>query len=463
MRTNKTLKIKIILIFLSLIACNSCLAQTDISTGSHEGWYLLWHDEFEGKVLDESKWRAEDAALTKNNEMQYYTPEDVWLDNGFLVLRSEKRSMGKRMYTSGLVETRNKFVFQYGRVEIRAQVPQGKGLLPAHWMLPATGLWPPEIDIMEVLGHQPNVVHMTAHWGVWPDREKKGEMFMGSDFSQDFHEYAMEWDKDSIKWFVDGKQHLEVDEYVPHEPFYIILNTAVGGDWPGSPNSKTQFPQEHKIDYVRVYVPEIPGKYYLNVMAENGKVDVLPKLTVYPKNKKIKLWARPQIGYKFSTWSGDIKSPKNPLVLSMKEHKQIIANFIPDENAWKKLAAKISKVSSSEAEDLSARYAIDNNLKTRWSSAFSDPQWLQIDLGKKCLIKAVRLNWETAFARAYKIQVSDDAKDWKTIYSTSRGQGAIEEIKDLNAKARYIAIYGITRAREFGYSLWEFEVFGKEL
>jgi len=451
------------LIFFSLVVNNDCFAQPISNLGEREGLYLLWNDEFDGNVLDASKWRAEDAALTKNNEMQYYTPEDVWLDKGFLVLRSEKRPMGKRMYTSGLVETRNKFAFQYGRVEIRAQVPQGQGLLPAHWMLPASGLWPPEIDIMEVLGQQPNVVHMTVHWGIWPDRKKKGKMFIGSDFSQDFHEYAMEWDKNSIKWFVDGQQYLEVSEFVPHEPFYIILNTAVGGDWPGEPNSKTQFPQDHKIDYVRVYVPEIPGNYYLSARAENGSVEVQPNLAVYPKNKKIKLWAKPKIGYKFSSWSGDIQSTKNPLGLRMREHKQIIANFVPDEKAWKKLGIKSSRASSAESADLSAGCAVDNDLKTRWSSKFSDPQRLQIDLGKKCLIKALRLNWEVAFARAYKIQISDDAVHWKTIYSTQNGQGSTEEIKNLNAKARYIAVYGTTRATEFGYSLWEFEVFGQEL
>ncbi len=460
MQIHKFLKTGFCCILVSLLLITDCFSAAD---SKNTGWHLIWHDEFSGTELDGSKWHAEDAALTKNNEMQYYTPEDVKVTDGMLILTSKKRPMGNRMYTSGLVETRNKFTFQYGRVEIRAQVPRGQGLLPAHWMLPASGLWPPEIDIMEVLGHQPNVVHMTVHWGVWPDRKKKGDMFFGSDFSQDFHVYAVEWNKDSIKWFIDGQQCLEVSDYVPHEPFFIILNTAVGGDWPGSPNSKTQFPQEHKIDYVRVYAQEIPGQYYLSASAVNGKVKALPDLVSYPKNKRVKLLAKPNIGYKFSSWSGDLQSAKNPIKLKMNQHKQIRANFIPDENHWEKLSIKRSRASSIEEEGLSARYAVDNNLKTRWSSKFADSQWLQIDLGQKCLIKAIRLTWEVAFARAYEIRVSNDAKKWKTIYSAQNGQGDVEEITDLNNKARYIEIYGTKRATEFGYSLWECEVFGKPL
>lgn len=457
-------KIQISGIILSLILSSVCFAQSDIAVGKRAGWYLVWHDEFEGSTLDTSKWRAEDAALTKNNELQYYTPEDVFIKDGMLVLRSQARSMGGRQYTSGLVETRGKFARQYGRVEVRAQVPRGKGLLPAHWMLPVSGLWPPEIDIMEVLGHQPNVVHMTVHWGIWPNQEKKGAMFKAVDFSQDFHEFAVEWDKDSIKWFVDGVKHLEVTEHVPQEPFFIILNTAVGGNWPGSPNSQTKFPQEHKIDYVRVYAPEISGQYYLNSSAEHGRIEIQPNLISYPKHKKVKLKVHPGIGYKFSHWSGDLQGSKNPINIKMDNHKQIIAHFQPDENAWPILSAKKrSRASSRESWELSARYAVDNDPKTRWASEFSDPQWLQIDLGKTCLIKAVRLSWEVSFARAYEIQVSDDAENWKTIYATENGQGAVEEIMNLNSQARYIAVYGIKRAKEFGYSLWELEVFGQEL
>lgn len=288
-------------------------------------------------------------------------------------------------------------------------------------------------------------------------------MFISQDFSKDFHVYAVEWDKDSIKWFVDGKQHLEVSEYVPHEPFFIILNTAVGGDWPGSPNSKTQFPQEHKIDYVRVYAREIPNQYYLSTSAEKGKVAVWPDLMAYPKNKKVKLLAKPGIGYKFDSWSGDVNSAKNPVVIKMNQHKKIKANFIADENAWDKFPIKRCRASSAEEEGLSARYAGDNNLKTRWSSKFTDPQWLQIDLGEESLIKAIRLTWEVAFAKAYEIRISADAKNWKTIYTVNNGAGDVEEITGLNSKARYIEIYGKKRATEFGYSLWECEVFGRPL
>jgi beta-glucanase (GH16 family) len=463
MQINQILKIQTSLIIINLILSAGCFAQ-DAAVGQRAGWHLLWQDEFSGNSLDTAKWRAEDAALTKNNELQYYTPEDVLVKDGMLVLRSEKKIIGNRRYSSGLVETRNKFALQYGRVETRAKVPKGQGLLPAHWMLPTSGLWPPEIDIMEVLGNQPNVVHMTEHWGIWPDRKKQGAMFVGQDFSQDFHEFAIEWNKDSVKWFVDGIQHLEVKQYVPHEPFYIILNTAVGGNWPGSPNSQTKFPQEHQIDYIRVYAPEIPGQYYLNCQAEHGRIDAKPNLIVYSKNRKVRLKAEPSIGYKFSHWSKDLQGSRNPVNIRMDQHKQIIANFILDEKAWPKLSAKKkSWASSKESFELSARHAVDDKLKTRWASKFSEPQWLRIDLGKKCLIKAVRLSWEVAFARAYKLKVSNDDRHWKTIYSTENGQGSMEEIKRLNAKARYLEVYCTKRGTEFGCSLWECEVFGKEL
>ncbi|MCG2711176.1 MAG: family 16 glycosylhydrolase [Candidatus Omnitrophica bacterium] len=460
------IKFKILrsVIISGLILTNSCFAASPTVPAKQQGWYLTWHDEFEGNRLDESKWRIEDAAFAKNNELQYYTPEDVFIRDGMLVLRSRKNVIGGCEYSSGLVETRGKFAQQYGRVEIRAQLPKGKGVWPAHWMLPASCQWPPEIDIMEVLGHQPHVMYMTVHWGTWQDRKKKGSLFIGPDFSNDFHEFAIEWDNDSITWFVDGTKRLEISEYVPHEPFYIILNTAIGGDWPGKPNRRTLFPQYHNIDYVRVYAKEIPGYYYLSSLAEYGRVNAVPCLPYYQEKTEVTLNAQHKIGYKFSHWSGDLQGNKNPAAIVMDKHKKIIAHFEKDLKPLQKLSAnKRASASSIEAPHLSAGNVVDGDLKTRWSSEFSDLQWVQIDLGEPCLIEEIRLIWEVAFARAYEIQVSNDAKQWRTVYSTQEGQGTVEEIIQLNAKARYISMRGTQRAREFGYSLWEFEVFGQKL
>jgi beta-glucanase (GH16 family) len=121
--------------------------------------------------------------LVKNNEQQYYTPKNVYLKDGKLILKSAKQRMGGRPYTSGLVETKGRFTFQYGRVEVRAKLPGTKGLWPAHWMMPERGSWPPEIDIMELVGNKPNVIHMTNHYGVWPHNRYDTKVYSGPDYT----------------------------------------------------------------------------------------------------------------------------------------------------------------------------------------------------------------------------------------------------------------------------------------
>ncbi|MDD5746928.1 MAG: glycoside hydrolase family 16 protein, partial [Candidatus Omnitrophica bacterium] len=207
------------------------------------GWHLVWQDEFNGNAMDPAKWRAEDAALVKNNELQYYSPDEVYVHDGLLTLRSREREKGGRDYTSGLVETKGRFSQKFGRIEIRARLPKGQGIWPAHWMLPISGKWPPEIDIMELIGHSPRTVFMTVHWGQWPAVQHYGKMYTGPDFSAGFHTFAVEWDPDRLRWYVDGVLRCTTSGHIPQERFYIILNTAVGGNWPGAPNSTTVFPQ----------------------------------------------------------------------------------------------------------------------------------------------------------------------------------------------------------------------------
>jgi beta-glucanase (GH16 family) len=234
------------------------------------GWSPVWRDEFDGTSIDQTKWRVEDLHLIKNNELQYYAPDEVYLENGRLVLRSQERpycgydqngDWGCYDYTSGLAETVDRFWQTFGRFEIRARLPFGQGIWPAHWTLPTSGAWPPEIDVMEMLGHEPTRVYMTHHWGSWPDVPSNGSSFAGPDFSQDFHTFAIEWFPDRIDWFIDGVMRFSSTTNIPQAPFYIILNTAVGGDWPGNPDGSTTFPQYHEIDYVRVYVATDPGDF----------------------------------------------------------------------------------------------------------------------------------------------------------------------------------------------------------
>ena len=456
----------LLLIFISSFDTQFMLSQADCNNfytdSDRNGWYLIWHDEFEGRAIDNSKWRVEDAALVKNNELQYYTPEDVYVEDGVLVLRSQKRPMGGRQYTSGLVETVGRFSQKYGRFEIRAKLPYGRGMWPAHWLLPEDGSWPPEIDIMEMVGHNTHTVIGTLHWGEWPHNKHYSGIYRGPDFSKDFHTFAIEWEPDEIRWYVDNEQYSSVKSHVPHKPFYIILNTAVGGNMPGNPDETTVFPQYHKIDYVRVYVKEVKGEYYLTTYADRGTIDIKPKRDRYKRNSKVELLAKPNIGYKFSHWSGDVSGQVNPVRIIMNEHKKIKANFVIDPDA-PELVSRNKKVKCSSVENshLAPSNVADGNLHTRWSSEFSDPQWIYIDLGKDYLVEAIRLSWENAYAKEYEIQASFDAVNWETIYSTSEGKGKIEEITDLGTRARYIRMYGNKRATEWGYSLWEFEIFGR--
>ncbi len=233
-----------------------------------DAWRLLWHDEFENSAVDPGKWRIEDLHLIKNNELQYYAPDEVYVENGDLVLRSRKRTYwgfdsngdwGRYDYTSGLVETRNRFAHTFGRIEVRAILPWTQGMWPAHWMLPSSGAWPPEIDIMEMLGHAPQAVYMTHHWGTWPDVQSDGGVYIGPVFAADYHTFGLEWQPGRLDWYVDGQVRFTSQTEVPTQPFYLILNTAVGGTWPGNPDGTTVFPQYHRIDYARWFVPGVGG------------------------------------------------------------------------------------------------------------------------------------------------------------------------------------------------------------
>jgi len=243
------------------------------------GWKLIWQDEFNGKVIDPTKWNILLREQSKHTEMQYYVPDEVYIENGCLRIRSRVRDYGTKHYTSGRLDTEGKFKPVYGRFEIRAKLPGGQGLWPAHWLYPqnrdwameclmeeaiANGLerlipeerpWYSEIDIMEFLGHEPNTVYGTLHYYTFDGQKRtsSGTWRGDCDYSKDFHIYALEWKPDSIRWYIDDKLIHASTVGIPHMPHYLILNTAIGGSWPGNPDSTTVFPQYHDIDYVRVY------------------------------------------------------------------------------------------------------------------------------------------------------------------------------------------------------------------
>jgi len=245
-----------------------------------DGWNLVWSDEFNESEIDKSKWEHEvNAWGGGNNELQYYTarPKNSFIENGELVIQALEETYtgpdGTRQYTSARLRTRNKGDWKYGRFEIRARLPFGQGIWPAIWMLPtdnAYGGWAAsgEIDIVELSGHEPNKVHGTLHYGgEWPKNVKSGDSYVlpSGLFSDNFHVFILEWEEKSMRWYVDGlfygsqsEWYSENSEYpAPFDQrFYLILNVAIGGDWVGNPNETTTFPQQMRIDYIRVYEKE---------------------------------------------------------------------------------------------------------------------------------------------------------------------------------------------------------------
>lgn len=220
-----------------------------------DGWQLIWHEEFNESFLNQSKWSAEDWAAEKNNELQYYRPDNLMLENGLLKIVSLKENFGGRHYTSGAIHTKDKFSFLYGKVEMRAKLPRGQGIFPAFWMMPNKDqVWLPEIDILEMLGHKPEEIWMVLHWLNEEGRlTSVSDSFVGPDYSAGFHTFGIEWSEEKVAWFIDGVKRFETDTYVPKEEMYLYVNTAIGGNWPGSPDETTSFPQYFLVDYIRVF------------------------------------------------------------------------------------------------------------------------------------------------------------------------------------------------------------------
>lgn len=241
------------------------------------GWQLVWNDEFSGADIDLDKWEYEvNGQGGGNNELQYYTdrPRNSFIQDGNLIILAMNESFtgtdGTRQYTSARLHTRNKGDWKYGRFDIKAKLPYGQGLWPAIWMMPTNsvyGGWAAsgEIDIMELLGQESNRVYGTLHYGgSYPNNSHSGSSFRlpSGSFATDYHLFTIEWEENEFRWYVDGILYLTQNEWstnvAPYpapfdQEFYLILNVAVGGNWPGNPDETTIFPQTMVVDYVRVY------------------------------------------------------------------------------------------------------------------------------------------------------------------------------------------------------------------
>ncbi len=230
---------------------------------------MIFDDEFNGSSLDTTKWRTcfwwadVTCSIESNNELELYNPGDVLVQNGVLRLRAQQRDMVAwngvtYHYTSGMVMTggRNgvvnpKFTFTYGYAEARIWVPAGKGYWPAFWTLPVSYTWPPEIDIMEILGDTTTQYHMNYHYV----GGNAGTTWTGPDFAAGWHVIGLDWTPSALVWYVDGIERWRFTDaaHITNEAHYLLLNLAVGGNWPGSPDSNTRFPGYFDVDYVRVW------------------------------------------------------------------------------------------------------------------------------------------------------------------------------------------------------------------
>ncbi|WP_306205316.1 family 16 glycosylhydrolase [Actinoplanes sp. RD1] len=236
---------------------------------------ITWSDEFNGAAgssVDGSKWKFDTGGSGfGNNELQNYTTStsNVYQDGqGHLAITARKENpnnaqcwYGTCQYTSGRILTADKFSQTYGRFEASIKIPKGQGIWPAFWMLGGNS-WPTtgEIDIMENVGKEPNTVYGTVHGpGYSGAGGIGGNKVNGAPLGDAFHTYAVEWSPNLIKWFLDGQQYFSVDpskingnQWVYDHNFFMILNVAVGGNWPGNPDASTSFPQTMLVDWVRV-------------------------------------------------------------------------------------------------------------------------------------------------------------------------------------------------------------------
>jgi beta-glucanase (GH16 family) len=243
------------------------------------GWKLSFREEFdgpEGSGIDTNTWTPVNKGDGfGNNELQFYTPrsENVRMDGaGSLIIEARKESYMGRMYTSARLESSGKFEQRYGRFEIRAKLPFGQGIWPAFWLLGndiSSVSWPQcgEIDIMEHVGRQPSTAHGSLHGPGYSGGNPLTATYQlpgGARFADAFHEFAVEWEPDVVRFYVDENLYETRtpddvpgdNEWVYDHPFFMILNVAVGGAFPGSPDDSTQFPQRLLVDYIRVYERE---------------------------------------------------------------------------------------------------------------------------------------------------------------------------------------------------------------
>jgi beta-glucanase (GH16 family) len=269
-----------------LLNCGCVVERWRVTPASIHGYALVWSDEFngaDGSSPDASKWTYDAGTGGNgwgNHELETYTnrTQNARIKDGNLVITAQKETYTgsdgvTRNYTSARLKTQGLLSQAYGRFEARIKIPAGQGMWPAFWMLGdniASMGWPKcgEIDIMENIGKEPGIIHGSLHGpsttGRTSDASASFSLTAGQNFADDFHLYAVEWEPATIRFYVDSNLYATFTQsrwpaggtWVFDHPFFILLNLAVGGDWPGSPDATTVFPQQMLVDYVRVYTKQ---------------------------------------------------------------------------------------------------------------------------------------------------------------------------------------------------------------
>jgi beta-glucanase (GH16 family) len=276
----RLLALSLSLLLLSGTSCGGPIAQPPILPPT-SGYTLAWSDEFSsanGSAPDATKWAYDlGGGGWGNQELESYTSrtQNVQIQNGNLVITALQENYTgtdgiARNYTSARLKTQNLFTQAYGRFEARIKIPKGQGIWPAFWMLGndiSQNGWPKcgEIDIMENIGREPGIVHGSLHGpssvAHTSDSTSTVSLPPGKNYSDDFHIYAIQWEPGTVRFYIDSDNYATLTQaqwpvggqWVFDHPFFMIVNVAVGGVWPGSADARTPFPQQMLVDYVRVY------------------------------------------------------------------------------------------------------------------------------------------------------------------------------------------------------------------
>jgi beta-glucanase (GH16 family) len=470
-------------------------------------WQLVWSDDFtqaDGSSPDSTKWGYDIGNGDNgwgNNQQEFDTSRtnNARIQSSNLVIEARSESYSNFNYTSARMNTKGKWSWTYGRIEARIKLPRGQGIWPAFWML-GTNIdagvgWPTcgEIDIMENIGKtsEQSKAYGTIHGPGYSGGNGIGWSYTlpgGAALADDFHIFAIEWTANQIKWFVDTNQYFTATPdslpggttWVFTAPQFVILNVAVGGYWPGYPDGTTVFPQQMLVDYVRVYsyvassVPDAPTglsaaagntQVALNWSASTGATNYNVKSSTtnggpYTTIGSTATTSFTNTGLANGTTFYYVVSAVNSFGESSNSVQISATTTVPSVNLALNKPTTASSVENNDANLVGAKAVDGNTASTRWSSAFSDPQWIYADLQATYNLNRVRIYWENACATSYQIQVSSNAVDWTTIYSTTTGNGGVVDLTGLSGTGRYVRMYGTVRKTVYGYSLYELEAYG---